>query len=67
MATMSKDTYNEMDAIIDKPKEPEIEDNEPKKWRAGEVNRQLKVLIGGIDYAYFTRSAGWINQAGIHS
>lgn len=44
MATMSKDTYNEMDAIIDKPKEPEIEDNEPKNGNA------LAKLIGSLKF-----------------
>lgn len=44
MATMSKDTYNEMDAIIDKPKEPEIEDNEPKNGSA------LAKLIGSLKF-----------------
>lgn len=44
MATMSKDTYNEMDAIIGKPKEPEIEDNEPKNGNA------LAKLIGSLKF-----------------
>lgn len=44
MATMSKDTYNEMDAIIDKPKEPEIEDNKPKNSNA------LAKLIGSLKF-----------------
>lgn len=44
MATMSKDTYNEMVAIIDKPKEPEIEDNEPKNGNA------LAKLIGSLKF-----------------
>lgn len=44
MATMSKDTYNEMDAIIGKPKEPEIEDNAPKNGNA------LAKLIGSLKF-----------------
>lgn len=44
MATMSKDTYNEMDAIIGKPKEPEIEDNKPENSNA------LAKLIGSLKF-----------------
>lgn len=44
MATMSKDTYNEMDAIIGKPKEPEIEDNKP------ENSNTLAKLIGSLKF-----------------
>ena len=44
MATMSKDTYNEMEAIIDKPKEPEIEDDKSKNSNA------LAKLIGSLKF-----------------